>query len=83
MKNFLTCKECADLLVDFLDGNLDAETHQKLDKHLSTCPPCLNFLNNYRSCSQLVERLRDQEVQIPLEMETRLKSFLRDELKKL
>lgn len=82
MKNsYTTCEDCVDLLFDYLDSNLDPETLKQLSEHFAACPPCVNFLKTYQSCLSMQQRLRDQEVKIPMEMETRLKSFLKNELK--
>jgi len=81
-KHILKCKECFDLLVDYLDGHLTPDTHGKLEEHLESCPPCLHFLESYRTCSEMAQKLRDQEVQIPSEVESRLKSFLQQEIAK-
>ena len=82
MKGYLNCKECVDLLLEYLENNLDPITKKKLDEHLAACPPCLNFLKTYQSSSEMARRLRDQEAQIPRELENRLKSFLREQLEK-
>ncbi len=82
MKHFLNCKECVDLLLDYLEGNLESQTHDKLEKHFAGCSPCLNFLKSYQTCSQMAQQLRDQQVQIPSELEARLKSFLKEEVAK-
>lgn len=80
MKDFFNCQECLDLLVDFLDENLEPETQKKLDEHLSACPPCLHFIKSYRSCTDMAGMLRDQRVEIPQEVQLRLKSFLKEHL---
>ncbi len=80
MRKFVSCKECVDLLMDYLEGQLDPNIQTRLSDHLAECPPCINFLKTYKACSQLAERLRDQQVQIPLEVESRLKSFLKSQL---
>ena len=82
MKHMLKCKECFDLLMDYLDENLDAETRQRLDEHFAACPPCVNFLESYQSCSDMAQQLRDQLVEIPQELEGRLQAFLREEVAK-
>ena len=82
MKGYLNCKECVDLLFDYLEDTLDPVIKKKLDDHISSCPPCLNFLKTYRSCTGISRRLREQEVRIPREMENRLKSFLKEQGKK-
>ena len=77
---YVNCKDCVDLLYDFLDSNLDPEMLKQLDEHLSACPPCVNFLNTYKSCTQMGHLMRDQSVQIPKAMESRLKEFLLEAL---
>jgi anti-sigma factor RsiW len=78
--NYVSCKDCVDLLHDFLDSSLDPDMLKKLDEHLSACPPCVNFLNTYRSCAEMGHLMRDQAVQIPATLEKKLKEFLRKEL---
>jgi predicted anti-sigma-YlaC factor YlaD len=80
MRSMITCRDCVDLLMDYLEHSLDAEKQRHLDEHLASCPPCIHFLKSYRKCSELAGQLRDQRVQIPLELENRLKSFLRQEV---
>lgn len=80
MSNFLNCRECVDLLLDYAEGGLDSDDKRKLDEHLAACPPCLRFLNTYRSCTEMVRQLREQQVQVPIELQNRLKSFLKDRL---
>ncbi len=81
MKKYSTCQDCVDLLYDYLDSALDPETMKTLDEHFAACPPCVNFLKTYRSFQLMGKTMRDQPVQIPMELENRLKSFLRDQLK--
>ena len=45
MKGMMKCEECFDLLLDYLEKNLDAGTRQRLDEHFAACPPCVNFLS--------------------------------------
>jgi predicted anti-sigma-YlaC factor YlaD len=80
MRRDITCKDCVDLLTDYFEEQMSPEAKQKLDQHLADCPPCINFFKTYRACTELAKRLRDQQVQIPLEVENRLKSFLRQEI---
>ena len=76
--DFLTCEECIDLLLDYADGSMDPEVRRRLDQHLSACPPCQHYLRSYRSCTEMVQQLRDQEAQVPAELQQRLKTFLKD-----
>jgi len=82
MKHILKCRECFDLLLDYMEGHLEPDTQSRLEEHFKSCPPCLHFLDSYRGCSKIARRLRDQQVEVPVEMESRLKSFLRHEVNK-
>ena len=33
------CKECVDLLYDYLEGELDPESTARLEEHFADCPP--------------------------------------------
>ena len=81
MEEYVTCRECTQLLDDFLDSNLDPETARRLEEHLADCPPCVHFLNTYRSCSEMSQKLRDRPVEIPLKLAERIKDFLKNEMK--
>lgn len=76
----ITCKECIHLLLDYADGSMAPEVRRKLDEHLSACPPCQHYLRSYTSCTEMVQQLRDQEAQIPPELQLRLKTFLQEQV---
>ena len=78
--DLLTCEDCIDLLLDYADGSMDSEVRSKLDEHLSACPPCQHYLRSYSSCTEMVQQLRDQEAQVPGELQDRLKSFLKEQV---
>ncbi|HLV00198.1 MAG TPA: zf-HC2 domain-containing protein [Acidobacteriota bacterium] len=80
MSEFYSCRDCVDLLMDYLEGNLEPEKQERLREHLSACAPCINFMKTYESCREMTSKLRDQKVEVPVEVQERLKSFLRDEV---
>jgi predicted anti-sigma-YlaC factor YlaD len=80
MKDFFKCQECVDLLTDYLEGTLDAEVREKLDEHLLGCAPCINFVKSFEKCSDMTRLLREQQVDVPLDVQHRLKSFLKQEV---
>lgn len=77
---FISCQECVDLLFDYLDSNLDPQMMKQLDDHFSACPPCINFLKTYRATQTMESQMSDQDVDVPIEMEERLKNFLHEQL---
>ncbi len=78
---YVSCKECVNLLFDYLESSLDPDMMKQLDEHFAACPPCINFLKTYESCRSMENQMREQTVDIPIEMEERLKLFLRDQLR--
>ncbi len=81
MDEYVTCRECTQFLDDFLDSNLDPETTRRLEEHLAECPPCVHFLNTYRSCSEMSQNFRDRQVEIPRKLAEKIKDFLKKEMK--
>lgn len=66
------CPEMMDLLVDYLEEELDEEKRKHLEFHLELCPPCMNFLDTYKQTGHVCREALKQE------MPSALKSSLRD-----
>ena len=43
------CTELRDLSSDYIDGELDAATSAKVNRHLEWCGPCNAFVNTLRA----------------------------------
>lgn len=80
MKDFFKCQECVELLTDYLEGNLEEPIREKLDEHLAGCAPCINFVRSFEKSSNMTQLLREQQVNIPLDVQQRVKSFLKEEV---
>ena len=66
----MTCRVCAELLLEFLEGELDAEQAQRLQRHLEACQPCINFIETYRITITLARQLPCSE--LPADVAQRL-----------
>jgi anti-sigma factor RsiW len=44
----LTCQEFVELVTDYLEGALDAETAQRFEQHLAICPGCEIYMNQMK-----------------------------------
>jgi predicted anti-sigma-YlaC factor YlaD len=77
----ICCKECLDLLADYLDGELDSNTAQSLEEHFQDCPPCIAFLNTYKSTTKIC---RDTlgTIEIPDIVKSKLQEFLKENTRK-
>ena len=49
----MTCREVADFLMTYLDGELPDRQRVAFEGHLSTCPECVAYLQSYRQAVQL------------------------------
>jgi anti-sigma factor RsiW len=52
----LTCREVADFLMAYEDGELSAEERREFDAHLAECPDCVAYLASYRATVALGRR---------------------------
>ncbi len=74
------CEQIANLVVDFITGELDPETVSAFEEHLHLCPDCAAFLKTYKKTVQITRTLPYED--IPPEMEKRVRRFLRERIKK-
>lgn len=74
------CREIADLLLDYLSGELDRATTSAFEDHLRLCSDCAAFLNTYKKTVQVTGSLRYED--IPAELERRVRRFLRERTQK-
>jgi anti-sigma factor RsiW len=70
------CKDCVELLGEYVDGSLPPERAKALEEHLSRCPPCITFVRTYRATGKLCRSVLKREM--PCELMSSLKSFLGD-----
>jgi anti-sigma factor RsiW len=45
----MTCRELADFVMSYLDGELDATQRRRFEDHLAECAECVRFLREYRA----------------------------------
>lgn len=75
----MRCQEIVDLLVDYLDAELNDEQQRRLEAHLDACPECVDFIASHRETGAIC---RDAlSVQMPMALKSSLSDFLRTELK--
>jgi len=69
------CHQVLQLLVDYVDGELDEKTHRELEEHMQDCEPCKAFIRTYEITIRLTKKVEIS--QMPAELKDRLHSFLR------
>jgi anti-sigma factor RsiW len=72
----LSCQEFVELVTDYFDGALDADTTARFDEHRALCPGCETYLQQMR---ETVSRLGEIPVEtLSEEMRSTLLSAFRD-----
>jgi len=77
----ICCRECLELLNDYIDGSLDKETRGSLEEHFQDCPPCISFLNTYKSTTNICHKTLSEN-EIPEVVQNKLREFVKEILKK-
>ncbi|MBS2020939.1 MAG: zf-HC2 domain-containing protein [Deltaproteobacteria bacterium] len=68
------CKDCVDLLGDYVEGSLPAEKAAALEQHLSRCMPCVTFVRTYKATSSVARQSLNHDM--PQELVASLHDFL-------
>ena len=76
----MTCRDAIEVLADYVDGVMPAELAAELDRHLAGCDPCRAYLATYRKTRGLGAAAA--RVDMPAEMQARLRRFLADKLRR-
>jgi anti-sigma factor RsiW len=53
----LTCRELADFLLAYLDGDLPEEQRSAFEEHIEICPPCVHYVDSYKETVRLGREL--------------------------
>ena len=43
----MTCRDFADFLLDYVEGELPADTRRRFDEHVAVCADCVQYLQHY------------------------------------
>jgi hypothetical protein len=73
MTQWITCRQVVDFLDEYLAGALSGEQLDEFEYHLSSCPPCINYIKSYQASVLLSKRaLEPADVAPPAEVPDRL-----------
>lgn len=51
----ITCRDVDSFLDDYLDGTLPEDKRKIFEAHLGLCPPCVDYLRDYRAAGSLAK----------------------------
>jgi anti-sigma factor RsiW len=73
----LACVEAVEVITDYLEGTLPAAEARRLERHVETCPGCIEYLEQMRSLGGSLGGLSGDS--LPAEMRERLIATFRRE----
>lgn len=71
------CQELVNLLLEFVDGTLEAHRDEEFRRHLCGCLPCYIYLETYHATIKLTRTL--PKCELPKEFQQRLERMLQSE----
>lgn len=45
----MNCRECFEFILRYLEGELPPDEHSSFELHMSRCPPCGRYLEQYKA----------------------------------
>jgi predicted anti-sigma-YlaC factor YlaD len=68
MAEDINCRELTEFIQRYLEDELPTEQKEIFEMHLKLCPPCLHYLNSYKSTVELEKGCADCEESMPEEL---------------
>ena len=56
----LTCRECIEFLMDYLDDALSTEARLTFERHLAACANCVRYLESYKTTTKVCKKAFDE-----------------------
>jgi len=58
----ITCKQVTQLIIDYINNELDAKATKTFEVHLKDCNDCVAFLNTYKKTIAGVRSMKPEDV---------------------
>lgn len=72
----LSCREIVELVTEYLERSMPAERRLGFEEHIAICPPCRNFLLQFRKTIELGKTIEEND--LPPEVRASLVDVFRD-----
>lgn len=77
----MVCKECIEMIDEYIEKTLKPEVMAELDEHFKDCPPCVAFFNTYKKTTCLCKAVLG-EVSVPDEVCLHIRKHLMENISK-
>jgi len=58
----MMCEQFVELVTEYLEDAMDADTRQRFEDHLALCPGCVTYLDQIRDTVRQAGRLQPQDL---------------------
>ena len=58
----MMCEQFVELVTEYLEDTMDADTRQRFEEHLALCPGCVTYLDQIRDTVRQAGRLQPQDL---------------------
>jgi anti-sigma factor (TIGR02949 family) len=66
-----SCREMFEMLSEYVDGELPADTCEEIEAHMKGCSPCIQFVDSFRSSIRMTREFCVDEHLGPMPEELR------------
>jgi anti-sigma factor RsiW len=73
-REYLTCREMVELVTEYIEGTMPARERAIFEAHLSVCPGCTAYLDQFRQTISILGKLTEETIPAPARDEL-LKAF--------
>jgi anti-sigma factor RsiW len=57
VRHMMSCRELVELVTEYVEGTLDADTLASFEEHLTQCPPCVAYVEQFRETIDVLGHL--------------------------
>jgi len=58
----MMCEQFVELVTEYLEDTMDADTRQRFEAHLALCPGCVTYLDQIRETVRQAGQLQPQDL---------------------
>ncbi len=73
----MDCAKANELMIDFVEGSLDAGLHEEVASHVDGCSACMGELEKVSSTSRILQALAHETVRAPDDLDIEISRTLR------
>jgi anti-sigma factor RsiW len=69
IRNMMSCRELVELVTEYVEGTLDADTLASFEEHLTQCPRCVEYVDQFRQTIDAMGHIPPESLSPEVEQE--------------